>query len=232
MIPRMAAGADAKLIGSPIVGLPWVLMGRKEIKRPQELRGKTIALSRPGGLTDQLAKAVMKKFNLTTQEVKLLHIGGTGQLEPYNAMLQGLTQATFLTPPMDVRAKRDGFVLIYNLNELDVPSVYSSMFTNSKSLKERPALVQKFVTALAEAVHFVEKNPDKSRAALAKVLAISDQEVLQSAYDAYAKTLVNRRLTVPANAVAHAVEIVREDGTQIRKKPAEIIDNSFADQLD
>jgi len=232
MIPRMAAGADAKLIGSPIVGLPWVLMGRKEIKRPQELRGKTIALSRPGGLTDQLAKAVMKKFNLTTQEVKLLHIGGTGQLEPYNAMLQGLTQATFLTPPMDVRAKRDGFVLVYNLNELDVPSVYSSVFTNSKSLKERPALVQKFVTALAEAIHFVEKNPDKSRAALAKVLAISDQEVLQSAYDAYAKTLVNRRLTVPANAVSHAVEIAREDGTQIRKKPAEIIDNSFADQLD
>ena len=232
MISRMAAGADAKLIGSPIVGLPWVLMGRKEIKRPQELRGKTIALSRPGGLTDQLAKAVMKKFNLTTQEVKLLHIGGTGQLEPYNAMLQGLTQATFLTPPMDVRAKRDGFVLIYNLNELDVPSVYSSMFTNSKSLKERPALVQKFVAALAEAVHFVEKNPDKSRAALAKVLAINDQEALQSAYDAYAKTLVNRRLTVPANAVAHAVEIAREDGTQIRKKPAEIIDNSFADQLD
>jgi len=231
MIPRMAAGADAKLIGSPIVGLPWVLMGRKEIKRPQELRGKTIALSRPGGLTDQLAKAVLKKFNLTTQEVKLLHIGGTGQLEPYNAMLQGLTQATFLTPPMDVRAKRDGFALIYNLNELDVPSVYSSIFTNSKSLKERPALVQKFVAALAEAVHFVEKNPDKSRTALAKILAINDQEILQSAYDAYAKTLVNRALTVPTNAVAHAIEIAREDGAQIRKKPAEIIDNSFADQL-
>ena len=54
-------------------------------------------------------------------------------------MVQGLTQATFLTPPMDVRAKRDGFALIYNLNELDVPSIYSSMFTNSKGLKERPA---------------------------------------------------------------------------------------------
>jgi NitT/TauT family transport system substrate-binding protein len=207
-------------------------MGRKEIKRPQELKGKTIALSRPGGLTDQLAKAVMKKFNLTTQEVKLLHIGGTGQLEPYNAMVQGLTQATFLTPPMDVRAKRDGFILIYNLNELDVPSVYSSIFTNSKTLKERPALVQKFAAALAEAVYFVEKNPDKGKAALAKILAINDQEVLQSAYDAYAKSLVNRRLTVPVNAVAQAVEIAREDGTQIRKRPSEIIDNSFAEQLE
>lgn len=95
MIPRIAAGADAKMIGSTIVGLPWVLVGRKDIRRPQDLKGKTIAVSRPGGLTDRLAKSVLKKFNLTTQDVKLMHIGGTGQLEPYNAMVQGLTQATF-----------------------------------------------------------------------------------------------------------------------------------------
>ncbi len=232
MIPRMAAGADAKLIGSTIVGLPWVLVGRKDIRRPQDLKGKSIALSRPGGLTDQLAKSVMKKFNLTTQDVKLIHIGGTGQLEPYNAMVQGLTQATFLTPPMDVRAKRDGFSLIYNLNELGVPSIYSSMFTNAKGLKDRQVLVQRFVAALAEAVHFLEVNPEKGKAALSKVLSINDQEVLQSAYDAYAKALVNRRLIVPANAVAQAVETAREDGAQIRRKPSEIIENSFAEQLD
>ncbi len=232
MIPRIAAGADAKMIGSTIVGLPWVLVGRKDIRRPQDLKGKTIAVSRPGGLTDRLAKSVLKKFNLTTQDVKLMHIGGTGQLEPYNAMVQGLTQATFLTPPLDVRAKRDGFTLIYNLNELNVPAIYSSMFTNQRSLKERPLLVQRSVAALAEAVYFLEMNPDKGKAALAKVLSLNDQEVLQSAYDAYATSLVNRRLVVPANAVAEAVEIAREDGTQIRKTPAEIIDNSFAEQLD
>ncbi|HEY7715100.1 MAG TPA: ABC transporter substrate-binding protein [Candidatus Binatia bacterium] len=232
MIPRIAAGADAKLIGSTVVGLPWVLVGRKEIRRPQDLKGKTIAVSRPGGLTDRLAKSVMKKFNLTTQDVKLMHIGGTGQLEPYNAMVQGLTQATFLTPPLDVRAKRDGFALIYNLNQLDTPAIYSSIFTNQKSLKERRPLVQRFVAALAEAVYFLEMNPEKGKAALAKVLAVDDQEVLQSAYVAYAQSLVNRRLVVPAGAVVEAVEIARQDGTQIRKKPAEIIDNSFAEHLD
>ena len=71
----------------------------------------------------------------------------------------------------------------------------------------------------------------ESKAALAKILSINDQEVLQSAYDAYAKTLVNRRLLVPVNAVTQAVEIAREDGTQLRKKPAEIIDNGFAEHL-
>ena len=232
MIPRIAAGAEAKLVGSPIVGLPWVLMARQDVKKPADLKGKSIAVSRPGGLTDQLAKAAIKKFGLTTQEVKLLHIGGTGQLEPYNALLQGLAQAVLLTPPLDVRARRDGFHLIYNLNELDVPSIYSSVFTNFKSLKERPVLVQRFVAAVAEAVHFLEKNPEKGKAALAKVLSLNDPEVLQSAYDAYAKLLVNRRMAVPGAAVAAAVEAAREDGSQIRRKPGEIFDNSFAEQLE
>jgi NitT/TauT family transport system substrate-binding protein len=208
------------------------LVGRKDIRRPQDLKGKSIALSRPGGLTDQLAKLVMKRFNLTTQDVKLIHIGGTGQLEPYNAMVQGLSQATFLTPPMDVRAKRDGFPLIYNLHDLGVASIYSSLFTNAKGLKERQLLVQRLVAALAESVHFLEMNPEKGKAALSKVLSINDQEVLQSAYDAYAKLLVNRRLIVPAQAVAQAVETAREEGTQLRRTPTEIVDNSFAEQLE
>jgi ABC-type nitrate/sulfonate/bicarbonate transport system substrate-binding protein len=227
MIPRIAAGVEAKLVASPLVGLPWVLMGRKEIKGPQDLKGKSIAVSRPGGLTDQLAKAVVKKFNLTTQEVKLLHIGGTGQLEPYNALLQGMVQAVLLTPPLDVRARRDGFHLVYNLNELNVPSVYSSAFTSFKSLKERPVIVQRFVTALAEAVYFVEKNPEKAKTALAKVLNLNDSEILQSAYDTYAKSLVNRRIVVPGNAIVEAVQLAREEGTQIRKRPQDIFDNSL-----
>jgi ABC-type nitrate/sulfonate/bicarbonate transport system substrate-binding protein len=122
--------------------------------------------------------------------------------------------------------------LIYKLSDLDVPSIYSSMFTNFKGLKDRPSLVQRFVAAMAEGIYFVEKNPDKGKAALSKILSVNDQEVLQSAYDAYAKSMVNRRLIVPVNAVTQAVEMAREEGTLIRKKPAEIIDNSFAEQLD
>jgi NitT/TauT family transport system substrate-binding protein len=232
MIPRIAAGAEAKLVGSPLVGLPWVLMARQDIQKPADLKGKSIAVSRPGGLTDQLAKAVLKKFNLTTQEVKLVHIGGTGQLEPYNALLQGLTQAVLLTPPLDVRARRDGFHLLYNLNELDAPSIYSSVLTNLKSLRERPLLVQRFVAAIAESVHFVEKNPDKAMSSLAKAINVSDPEVLQSAYQTYARALINRRMAVPRNLVAEAVETARAEGTQIRKKPEEIYDNAFAENLE
>jgi ABC-type nitrate/sulfonate/bicarbonate transport system substrate-binding protein len=232
IIPSLASGAEAKMIASPLVGLPWVVIARKEIKRPEDLRGKVFAVTRPGGTPDMLARALMKKLNFTPDDLRLRHLGGAGQTEVYNAMLHGLAQATMVTPPLDARAKRDGFHVIYQLDDLNLPSIYSSLFSNNRFIKERSDVVQKFVAAMADAVHFVEKNPDKARASVGKVLSISDQESLQSAYDAYAKRLVNRRLTIPANRVAEAIELARQAGTAVRRKPNETYDTTFAENLE
>src|SRR5207244_10997057 len=59
-IPGMAAGSDAKLIGAPLVGLPWVMLARKDIKRTEELKGKSMAVTTPGDLAFRLARAVTK----------------------------------------------------------------------------------------------------------------------------------------------------------------------------
>jgi NitT/TauT family transport system substrate-binding protein len=231
-IPGLAAGTDGKIIAAPLVGLPWVLMARKDIKRPEELRGKTIAVTRAGDLTFRLARALLKKLNLSEDEVKIRPVGGTGQVEPFNAMRAGLAEASLVTPPLDARGRREGFNLIYRLNDLGLPAVYSSLHTNAKTLKERPMLAQRWVAALAESVHFVEKNPDKGKAAVAKALKLNDADALQSAYDAYARLLVNRRLIVPENAVAGVIDTARELGTNVRKKASELIDNALAENLD
>ncbi len=38
IIPSLAAGADAKMIASPLVGLPWVIIARKDMSRVEDLR--------------------------------------------------------------------------------------------------------------------------------------------------------------------------------------------------
>src|SRR5215510_5302478 len=120
-IPGMAAGSDAKLIAAPLIGLPWVMLARKDIKRVEELKGKSIAVTRPGDLTFRLARALLKKFSLSESEVNIRTVGGTGQIEPFNAMRAGLAEAALVTPPLDVRGRRDGFNLIYRLNDLGLP---------------------------------------------------------------------------------------------------------------
>ncbi|HYY23865.1 MAG TPA: ABC transporter substrate-binding protein [Candidatus Udaeobacter sp.] len=231
-IPGMAAGSDAKLIGAPLVGLPWVMLARKDVKRPEDLKGKSIAVTRPGDLTFRLARAFLKKLNLTEDEVRIRPVGGTGQVEPFNAMRAGLAEACLVTPPLDARGGREGFNLVYRLNDLGLPAIYSSLHTNAKSFRERPAVAQKWVATLAEAIRFVEKNPDKAKAAVSKQLRLTDPDALQSAYDAYARLLINRRMVVPENTVAGVIDFAREQGTNVRKKAHEIVDNAYAEDLE
>jgi ABC-type nitrate/sulfonate/bicarbonate transport system substrate-binding protein len=230
-IPGLAAGVDAKLVASPLVKLPYVLVARKEVRRPEDLKGKSIGVTRPGDLSARLSRAVVKKFGLSTDDVTIRPIGGS-QSERYQAMVASVVQAIVVTPPLDVRAKNDGFTVLYRLVDLDLPFIYSSVHTNFKMLRERPEIVQRVVAAFAETVHFVEKNPDKAKAAIGKAMRVKDEEALQASFNVYANEIVDRTMVVPAKSVSEALDLARESGTQLRKKADEIYDNSFVNNLE
>ncbi|HEU4342547.1 MAG TPA: ABC transporter substrate-binding protein [Candidatus Binatia bacterium] len=230
-IPGLASGVEAKIVASPLVKLPYVLVTRKEIRRPEDLKGKALGVARPGDLSARLSRAVIRKFGMTTDQVTIRPIGGS-QGERYRAMVTNVVQGVVVTPPLDVRAKNDGFNILYRLVDLELPFIYSSLHTNYKMLRERPETVQRAVAAFAEAVSFVEKNPDKAKAAVAKAMRVKDEEALQSSFSVYAKEIVDRTMIVPGKAVAEAVDLARESGTNVRRKPEDLYDNSFVLNLE
>ena len=59
-----------------------------------------------------------------------------------------------------------------------------------------------------------------------------DEEALQSSYNVYAREILDRTLLVPSKAVAEAVDLARESGTPVRRKPEEIYDNGFVNNLE
>jgi len=63
-------------------------------------------------------------------------------------------------------------------------------------------------------------------------MRINDQEALQSAYNVYAREILERTMVVPGKAVAEAIELARESGTPVRRKPEEIYDNSYVNNLE
>lgn len=69
-------------------------------------------------------------------------------------------------------------------------------------------------------------------AAVENTLRIKDADTLRSAYEAYVKTLINRRMVVPAKLVAETVDIARDEGMKIQRKPSETFDHSFVERLD
>jgi NitT/TauT family transport system substrate-binding protein len=228
-IPALASGIEAKIVAAPLVKMPFVLVTQKEIRRLEDLRGKSLGIVRPGDLSDRLSRQLVKRFNLP--DVTMRPIGGS-QSERYQAMTANLVQGVVITPPLDVRAKTDGYNVVYRLIDMDLPFIYSSLHTSSRMIRERGEAVQRMVAAFAEAVQFAEKNPAKSKAAMAKVMRIKDEEALNVSYNVYAKEIVDRRMTVPSLAVSESVELHRASGLPVKRKAEAIFDNTFVTNLD
>src|SRR5207247_615136 len=127
----------AKIIASTLVKLPYVLVTRKEIRRPEDLQGKTLGIARAGDLSDRLSRAVVKKIGLPPESVTIRPIGGS-QGERYQAMAAGIVQGVIITPPLDVRAKNEGFNVLYRLIDLTLPFIYRPLHASYKLLRDRP----------------------------------------------------------------------------------------------
>ena len=150
-LPALASGVEVKLVASPLVKLPYVLVTRKEIRRLEDLKGKSLGVARAGDLSDRLSRTLVKKFNIP--DVTMRPIGGS-QSERYQAMATNIVQGVVITPPLDVRAKNDGYNALYRLIDLDIPFLYSSLHASTRTIRERPEMVQRMVAAFAEAIHF------------------------------------------------------------------------------
>jgi NitT/TauT family transport system substrate-binding protein len=228
-IPSLVAGVDVKLVAAPLIKLPYVLVTRKDVRRLEDLKGKSLGVARAGDLSDRLSRLLVKKFNIA--DVTIRPIGGS-QTERYQAMAAGTVQGVVITPPLDVRAKNDGYNVTYRLTDLDIPFIYSSLHASSRTIKERPEVVQRMVAAFAEAISFADRNPGKAKRAIAKVMRVRDEEALQVSYNVYTKDIVDRRMIVPPAAVAESVDLQRALGTPIKRKTEDLYDNSFVNNLE
>jgi ABC-type nitrate/sulfonate/bicarbonate transport system substrate-binding protein len=228
-LPSLAAGMDVKLVAAPLIKLPFVLVTRKDIRRVEDLKGKSLGVVRAGDLSDRLSRLLVKKFNVP--DVTMRPIGGS-QSERFQAMAANIVQGVVITPPLDVRAQHEGYNVIYRLIDLDIPFIYSSLHASTRAIRERPEMVQRIVAAFAEAVNYTERNPVKAKAALAKVMRIKNDEELRVAYQVYSKDIVDRRMLIPGGVVAESIELYRSLGIPVKRSAEEIYDNSFASHLE
>jgi ABC-type nitrate/sulfonate/bicarbonate transport system substrate-binding protein len=228
-IPYLAGGVDVKLVAAPLIKVPYVLVTRREVRRVEELRGKSLGVARAGDLSDRLSRMMIKKLNIA--DVTIRPIGGS-QTERYHAMTANIVQGVVVSPPLDVRAKNEGYNAAYRLMDLDIPFIYSSLHASSRTIKERPEIVQRMVAAFADAMHFTDRNPAKAKSAIAKVMRLKDEEALQASYNVYTQDIVDRHMAVPGAAVADSVELQRSLGVLIKRRPEDLYDNSFVHHLE
>src|SRR5579884_639871 len=225
LIPGIMAGADALLVANLYQGNPYRLIVVPDIQTMADLRGRKLAISKPGDYDNRLVEVMLERNGLTAnQDVTLVPIGG--QTDRYNALKGGIVDGTTVNPPVNLTAQNAGYRELFNLADLGISSVYISLFTSRNVLQSRPRLVERFIAALVEASAYAKANREYTVNLMGYYLKLNDRAALEGAYQAFAVETLAIPPYVPVDAVQAVVdETLRVNPHAAVRDAAAIVDN-------
>jgi len=231
-IASRTQGADAIIIASCVNTPPYSIVAAKNITRWDQLKGKRIAMSRFGSGTDTSLRLVLRKFGIDANKDLIVLQLGT-QPSRYQALLAGKIEATIISPPLDLMAKKDGFNILVNIPDLGIPYPQQTVETSDRFIREHPQTVKNFLKGFIEGVHFAAKNKDFTKKAILKYLiGSSDPEILEATYQSYLQ--VTDYTGYPnLEGIRNAMDEVAQRVPAVKnKKPEDFVNTRFLKELE
>ncbi|HLN85638.1 MAG TPA: ABC transporter substrate-binding protein [Candidatus Limnocylindrales bacterium] len=216
----------AVLGGAPLVSImslvnrPYYrLWVQPEISRIEELRGKTLGVSRFGSVTDNMTRILLRKKNLEGA-VNVRQFGGTTEMAAaflHRQIAGAVISALRVNAPMRI---------LVDLSELDF--LYSNVvITVSRDFQRRaPETLEAFARGYLEGVAATHGQREKALKVIQKYTRLKDQKLIEELYSDSSKFL-ERVPRVEPEAIAPIVEFMG-------KKPIAVesfADNSIVDRL-
>jgi NitT/TauT family transport system substrate-binding protein len=184
-------GAETVSAGCPINVLAYELVVLDSIKTAEDLKGKSIGISRFGSVSDVAARELLKGLGLRPMDdVKILQVGGAS--ERAAGFSRGLI-AGFPSPPGNVHLIPGGLPHRILANMADLKTPYPLPFicavTTKSYLAKNRSVVRRVMMALIEATHYFKTNKEGTQKIVAKYLRGANKAYLDSSYESTAKIL-------------------------------------------
>jgi NitT/TauT family transport system substrate-binding protein len=225
-------GSSVVLVTGFLNTLDYQFVVDRTITRPDQLKGKAVAVSQPGSSSDFAMRYALDKYGLEAgKDVSLVEIGS--QPARFAALQSGKIQGVMIAVPLTLTAKKMGFNILADLQMLGLEYQYTAMATTRDLIKSRPDLVRSVVKASVEAIHYLKTHRKEAIEILRKYMKSEDTEALVETYEAIALSLVPER---PYPTLRGIQVILQELGTKDPKakaaRPEQFVDMSFVKELD
>jgi len=226
------AGADVVIIASFLNTFPYSLISIPEVKKVEQLVGGKVAISRFGSATDLSVRMSLAKVGLNPdKDVTILQIGT--QTTRYAALQSKQVQATIITPPFTLTARKQGYNTLVDMAQLNIPFELTALLTRKSYIKSQRETVAAVVTALSEAVHFYKREKEPVIKILSKYLDTTDREALEETYrEIGVKTLPEKPYPTLPGIQTILDEMAPKNPKAKASRPEDFVDMSFVKKLD
>jgi ABC-type nitrate/sulfonate/bicarbonate transport system substrate-binding protein len=176
-----AQGVETRAIAVFMDAPLQTLVVRPDIRRPEDLIGKTVAVSTANATTHVASVAMLEAAGVRENQVQWTFAGAAPAR--FAALQQGLVQATALTPPLDVTAERDlGYPILLRAGDV-IRSPFVGVATSTRRLRERPDEVKRVLRALIRANDYIRERPAETAEIAARWAQIEDPDILRRSLD-------------------------------------------------
>jgi NitT/TauT family transport system substrate-binding protein len=230
VMTAVLAGSDMVILAHTMPGVIQSLVVRSDIKRNEDLKGKTIGVTTFGSLTDFLVKYLARQKGLVPdKDFALLQIGTDS--DRFLALQQGKIQGATLSHPNFIFAQRAGFHVLWDFfKEVDYP--WSEIATTRTQIKQDRDLVMRYMRAHLEGIARFKQEPELAKKTIKKMLRLDDDSIAQESWELFAK----HRIAAPypnIKGLKTSYEYVAATRPDVYKhKPEEFVDASFVEELD
>jgi NitT/TauT family transport system substrate-binding protein len=224
-------GADVMILGTTIDTFVQNLMVRPEIEKAEQLKGKSLGISRFGTSIDTGARVALRHFGLVPEkDVAIVQIGS---VESTVLAMQGnRVQAGILSYPSIARAKRLGHRVLLDIGALGIPYASTGMTTRGRLIREDPDLIRRYMAAQVEAIARAKRDKALAMNIMGKYLRTTDSEMLGEAYDIYVQKHLAKVPLPSIDALKTVLEELAVRNPKAKEMdPRKFFDDSFVRQL-
>jgi len=184
-------GAETVSVGCPINVLAYELVVLDSIKTAEDLKGKSIGISRFGSVSDVAARELLKGLGLRPMEdVKILQVGGAS--ERAAGFSRGVI-AGFPSPPGNVHLIPGGLPHRVLADMADLKKPYPLPFicavTTKSYLAKNRSIVKRVMMSLIESSHYFKTNKAGTQKIVVKYLRAANKAYLDASYNSTAKII-------------------------------------------
>ena len=225
-------GSGVVMIAGFLNTMDYKLVVARDITRPDQLKGKAVAVSRVGSSSDFATRYALEKYGLTPdKDVAIIQIGS--QPARFSALETGKIHGAMIAIPLTAKATKMGLNILADLQMLGLEYQHTGLAVSQSLIKSNPELVRNVLKAFVEGIHYMKTHREEALAIMAKYLKTDDPDMLQEAYESICQTLIPEK---PYPTIKGIQIIVREmgakDASARAARPEQFVDLSFIKELD
>jgi len=228
--PIVQGNKDPVLIGVVKSMLTHSILAKPEIKRPEQLKGKRIGVSRIGSNPHYFAVQALRHFGIDSREVSYIQTGGAPETLA-SLVAQGI-DAAVLTVPTDAQALKLGYHYVVYGPDLKIAYAATTFTTRRSIIAKRGPVIGRLMRAMAEAAKIMHTDKEYIYKVLGKYLRIDDRKLLEASYNVEIKALEPRLAIRPEGLQSTLDEIAPTEPRAKNVKPQEMVDTRYLDEME